>query len=136
MKPVVQEEKTGCAIASAATIAGVSYQEVKRIANEMGIYASDSALWSQTDYVRKLLGKLGIKTENKEMPFTNWDALSDCALLSIKWHQVNGKAYWHWVVFVRDSENSYVLDSKKSLKSNVRTDFSRMKPKWYIKVIA
>jgi len=29
MKPVVQEEKTGCAIASAAAIAGISYQESK-----------------------------------------------------------------------------------------------------------
>lgn len=38
MKPVVQEEKTGCAIASAAAIAGISYQEAKKIANELGIY--------------------------------------------------------------------------------------------------
>jgi len=136
MKPVVQEEKTGCAIASAAAIAGVSYQDAKRIANGMGIYASDSALWSQTDYIRKLLRKLGIKTGNTEIPFTSWEKLPDCALLSIKWHQVNGKAYWHWVVFVREGDSSYVLDSKKALRSNVRTDFGRMKPKWYIKVIA
>ncbi len=136
MKPVVQEEKTGCAIASAAAIAGISYQEAKKIANELGIYANDSALWSETNYICKLLEKLGIKTENKEVPFTGWDALPGCALLSIKWHQVNGKPYWHWVVFVREGESSYVLDSKKSLKTNIRTDFGRMEPKWYIKVIA
>ena len=136
MKPVVQEEKTGCAIASAAAIAGVSYQDAKRIANGMGIYASDSALWSQTGYIRKLLRKMGIKAGNTEIPFTSWETLPDCALLSIKWHQVNGKAYWHWVVFVREGDSSYVLDSKKALRSNVRTDFGRMKPKWYIKVIA
>ena len=29
----------------------------------------------------------------------------------------------------------YVLDSKKTLRKNRRTDFGRMKPKWFIPVI-
>ena len=60
--------------------------------------------------------------------------MPDCALLAIKWHREKGKPFWHWVVFVRDGEDEYVLDSKKALKSNVRTDFGRMNPKWYIEV--
>ncbi len=134
MKPVIQEETTGCAIASAAAIAGISYQEAKKAANALGIYASDPMLWSATGYIYKLLNKLDIESENNRMPFTDWDTLPDCALLSIKWHQVNDKSYWHWVVFIREAENSYVLDSKKSLKTNIRTDFGRIKPKWYIKI--
>lgn len=43
-----------------------------------------------------------------------------------------GKPYWHWVVFIREDCYAYVLDSKKGLKRNIRTDFGRMKPKWYI----
>ncbi len=136
MKPVVQEETTGCAIACAAAIAGITYQETKKIANGIGIYAQDSALCSETSYIRKLLGILGIKTGDKEIPFSGWDKLPDCALLSIKWHEVDEKAYWHWVVFTRGTEGSYVLDSKKTLKSNKRTDFGRMNPKWYIEVFA
>jgi len=31
MEPVVQEEITGCGIASSAAIAGVSYQEAKKV---------------------------------------------------------------------------------------------------------
>ena len=133
---VIQEEKTGCAIASSAAIAGISYEEARKIANGMGIYAEDSELWSETNYIRRLLAKLGVKADNREIPFTNWESLPNCALLSIKWHLENGKPYWHWVVFVREGDRKYVLDSRKSLKSNIRTDFGRMKPKWYIEINA
>ncbi|MCW8825510.1 MAG: hypothetical protein OQK78_03700 [Gammaproteobacteria bacterium] len=134
MKPVIQQEQTGCAIASSAAIAGITYPAAKKIANNLGIYADDSKLWSETDYIRKLLAQLGVETAKREKPFTGWDELPDCALLSTKWHLEKGRAYWHWVVFVRDDEHQYVLDSKKSLRSNVRTDFGRIKPKWYIEV--
>ena len=134
MKPVIQQEKTGCAIASSAAIAGISYTKTKQLANNLGITASDSTLWSSTKPVRAILKKLGIKTSASEIPFKNWQTLPDCALLAIKWPKEKGKAYWHWVVFVRESEKEYVLDSKKSLATNVRTDFGRMKPKWFIKV--
>ncbi len=134
MKPVIQQENTGCAIASSAAIAGISYVRAKRIASELGIVATDSALWSETTHIRSLLKKLGIKAANKETPFRNWSSLPDKALLAIKWHLENGKPYWHWVVFVRDKHGAVVLDSKKSLTSNIRTDFGRIRPKWYIKI--
>ncbi len=134
MMPIIQEEKTGCAIASVAVISGMSYMKAKKLANSIGIYAEDSALWSETNYIRRLLKKLQIKTSRKKIPFDDWSSLPDCALLSIKWHLQNGKPYWHWVVFIRENNNVYVLDSKKSLKTNVRKDFGRMKPKWFIEV--
>ena len=52
MKPVVQQEITGCGIASVAALAGVTYREAKAVANRLGIYAEDSSLWSDTRYVR------------------------------------------------------------------------------------
>jgi len=134
MNPVIQEEETGCAIASAAALAGITYAEAKTVANNIGIYVEDSSLWSETNYIRQLLDELGIKIGEDETPFTTWDSLPDRALLSIKWHLENGTPYWHWVVFVRETGHSYVLDSKKGLKSNIRTDFWRMKPKWYIEL--
>ncbi len=136
MKPVIQQEQTGCAIASSAAIAGISYTKAKQIASRLGITAKDSTLWSSTRPVCRILKELGIKTGASETPFKNWESLPDCALLAIKWHRENGIAYWHWVVFVRESGKEYVLDSKKSLTKNIRTDFGRMKPKWFIKVIA
>jgi ABC-type bacteriocin/lantibiotic exporter with double-glycine peptidase domain len=136
MKPVIQEEITGCGIASSAAIAGISYKEAKKLANSMGIYAEDQSLWSDTEYIRRLLAKLGFRTRKGEIPFKSWETLPNCALLSIKWHIENGKPFWHWVIFVRESGKQYVLDSKKALKNNIRTDFGRMKPKWYIEVRA
>ena len=134
MKPIVQEEMTGCAIASSAAIAGISYVEAKTVANRLGIFANDETLWSETNYIRSLLNELGVSIDNCENEFSGWESLPDCSLLAIKWHKEKGKPFWHWVVFVRDGEDEYVLDSKKALKSNVRTDFGRMNPKWYIEV--
>ena len=134
MKPVVQLERTGCGIASVAALAGLSYPKTKAIANSLGIYAHDERLWSKTVHVRKLLKHLGIKSGSREIPFRSWEALPDLALLSIKWHLEKGRPYWHWVVFVRDNGRSCVLDPKKSLQTNRRTDFGRMKPKWYIPI--
>ncbi len=67
MKPVVQEEKTGCGIASVAAILGKTYSEMKEIANVMGIYASDESLWSDTRYVRRMLSASGIETSPDEI---------------------------------------------------------------------
>jgi len=136
MKPVVQEEITGCGIASSAAIAGITYKEAKAIANSIGIYAEDQSLWSDTQHIRKLLAKLGIKVNKEEKSFKGWASLPDCALISLKWHLENGKPYWHWSVFIREGGSEYVLDPKKALKTNIRTDFGRMKPKWYIEVNA
>jgi len=37
-------------------------------------------------------------------------------------------------VFVREGGEASVLDSKRSLRHHRRTDFGRMRPKWYIPV--
>tara|TARA_Y100001949_G_scaffold175231_1_gene184549 strand:- start:660 stop:1118 length:459 start_codon:yes stop_codon:yes gene_type:complete len=134
VKPVVQEEKTGCGIASAANIVGKTYGEMKQIANGMGIYAEDESLWSDTRYVRTLLSRFGVTTSDGEIPFTTWQALPDLALLSIKHHRENGTDFWHWVVFSREEGVECVLDSASYLESNRRTDFDAMTPKWFIEV--
>ena len=38
-------------------------------------------------------------------------------------------------MFNSEGDHSFVLDSNLSLKSNLRRDFWRMKPKWYLDVI-
>ncbi len=134
MHPVVQEEVSGCGIAACAALAGLSYADARRTANRIGIHAEDPTLWSDSAHVRTLLSTLGISTAQEETPFVSWQSLPDKALLAIKWHLEGGKPFWHWVVFVRQGEDTFVLDSKKGLKSPVRRDFGRMKPKWYLEV--
>lgn len=134
MKPVVQLERTGCGIASVAALAGVRYKAAQRSARRLGIVATDERLWSETGCVRRLLAHYGLSAHEAEMPFVSWSALPAKALLAIKWHRDRRRSYWHWVVFVRTHERAYVLDSTSALKRHVRTDFGRMKPKWFIAV--
>jgi len=134
MKPIVQLERTGCGIAAVATLAGASYRETQRLADRLGISADDSMLWSGTRYVRRMLLEYEIQSASTEVPFTSWEALPDLALLAVKWHKERGRAFWHWVVFSRGSDGPVVLDSKRSLRNHKRTDFGRMKPKWFTPV--
>lgn len=134
MKPVIQQDPTGCGIACVATLARITYKQAKGTATKIGISHDDHKLWSETDYVRKLLAQYKIKISTRQGSFKGWDKLPDCALLAIKWHVEDGASYWHWTVFVRERKESYVLDPAGHLKNNRRTDFRRMKPKWFIEV--
>ncbi|WP_417528843.1 hypothetical protein [Marinomonas shanghaiensis] len=132
ISPIIQEETTGCGIASVANVVGKSYAEMKALANSMGIYASDTSLWSDTQYVRHMLSRVGVEATENEILFESWGALPDLALLAIKHHQEEGRDFWHWVVFKRVDGRDLVLDSASYLTSNIRTDFNTMQPKWYI----
>lgn len=133
-KPVIQEETTGCGIASVANILGKTYADMKKRANAMGIHASDPSLWSDTQHVRRMLSSAGMETSSEEIPFESWDSLPDLALLSIKHHREDDRDFWHWVVFRRLDGRPFILDSASYLPSNIRTDFSAMHPKWFIEV--
>lgn len=79
MKIVLQEEPSGCGIACVAMLAERSYEEVKRLANGMGIFAEDERLYSETAYVRRLLAAYGVQVLDRETPFASWEALPDRA---------------------------------------------------------
>ena len=115
IKPVVQQDKTGCGIASVAALAGVPYQRVRRAAQSLGISVDDPRLWSDTIYVRWLLRRFRISASPRQAPFRSWQALPNLAMLAIKWHKENGKPFWHWTVFVREGQRSWVVDPKKAL---------------------
>jgi len=132
-KAVIQIDPTGCGIASVATIARISYLRAKRVAARLGIFAHDERLWSDPSYVRRLLLEFGFAAA-QPATFRSWDALPDLALLATKWHVTDGHPFWHWVVFERENDRATVLDSKQSLIRNNRTDFGRIKPKWFMAV--
>ena len=134
IRPVIQEDTTGCGLACIATLAGKRYQQVKQVAGQLGINVQDTQLWSDTKYVRRLLTHFGISASPYTNPFKSWDTLPTHALLAIKWHKSHNGASWHWVVFWRGSKGPVVLDPKQSLQNNARTDFGRMKPKWFLTI--
>ncbi|MGX2029675.1 hypothetical protein [Methylocaldum gracile] len=134
MKPVIQEEITGCGIANVAALVGVTYKQAKAVANSLGIFAEDRRLWSETHHVRTLLRQFGLDASPDESLFQSWESLPTLALLSTRWHLEQGRPFWHWAVFWRGPRGPVVLDSKKALASHVRTDFWRIRPKWFIEV--
>lgn len=133
MEVVIQEEPTGCGIASVANIVGLSYADVKHRANSIGIFSEDKTLYSDTGYVRKLLQEFGFQAASSEMPFESWSQLPDLALLATKYHLEAEKPYWHWAVYKRENPPC-VLDSSTSLTKNKIIDLSDINPKWYISV--
>ncbi len=128
MQPIIQEDKTRCGFASVATLAGVIYPQVKRVAAQLGIEVQNSQLWSGTTYVLTLLTHYGLSTSPNKKPFESCDNLPSLALLAIKWPSKGTQAIWHWVIFWREQEGSVVLDSKQSLQKHIRIDFGKMKP--------
>ena len=134
MKPVIQEDSTGCGLASVATLAGVSYQHTKTVACKLEIKVQDPQLWSDTRYVRKLLAHYGLSASRNTTTFKSWDNLPPVTLLAIKWHRKKNCAFWHWVVFYRGRQGPMVFDPKRELRTHRRTDFGRIKPKWFIMI--
>lgn len=135
MKVVIQEESSGCGIASVALLAGVSCQQAKEKARSFGIFAEDEKLWSTTDYVRRLLREYSIPASHEEAPFISWSTLPDSALISLKWRLENSKPFWHWSVFHRTQSETVINGPAACLENNRRTDFENMKPKWFIETV-
>jgi len=131
---VVQQDPTGCAFASIAALAGVRYAAVKGAAEALGISVTEPSLWGGTVLVRRLLHRFGLRAAAKTEPFRTWGALPEVALLATKWHEERGIPCWHWAVFIRTPSGPSVLDSKKALRRHRRTDFGRIKPKWFWRV--
>jgi ABC-type bacteriocin/lantibiotic exporter with double-glycine peptidase domain len=134
IKTVIQQEATGCGLASVAMLAGKSYQDIRSKANRLGIFAEDEKLWSDTDHVRRLLKSYKIEAANVETDFTSWEALPNLALLAIKYRLENGRPFWHWTVFQRIGTKQTVHDPAAYLEMNDRDDFHDMQPAWFIKI--
>ena len=69
MKPVIQEDRTGCGLASVATLAGVSYQHVKTVEGQLGIDVKDAKPWSDTQYFQKVLTSYGLSVSTQTTTF-------------------------------------------------------------------
>lgn len=135
IQTVVQQHESGCGLACVAMLSGRSYAAVRQRAAQLGIVAEDERLWSQTDYVRCLLADCGVAIAAEEQPFVSWDHLPDLALLAIKYRRIEGRPFWHWVVFCRRHGQPLVLDPAAYLDCNERRDFDAMAPQWFIPVV-
>lgn len=133
IRRVKQDDRTGCGIACIAIITGESYERIRSLAINELRFSEDGPFYTQVSHLKILASKFGIELPQRIRKFKNWESLPDVAIVAINYCKESHT--WHWVVYRREKDSQYVIDPKKSVKSNKRTDFGRMKPKWFLPVI-
>jgi len=114
-------------------IASVSYSDVKKAAKDELGYTDDDYFYTGTKELRHLAANYGIELGKRRRPFKSFDFLPETSILAINYKEK--EETWHWVVYRNTGANRFVYDPKRSIKTNKRTDFNRMRPKWHIPVI-
>lgn len=127
LRRIIQQDRNGCGLACVAMLAGISYRQACAIAEQRGWYADIRKNGMPTHRLRKLLRDSGVRT-NPAVRTSRWERFSDLAIVCTN---------SHWAVFQRNKAGvERVFDSNASLKNGIRTDFSRIRPVFYIEVIS
>lgn len=144
-----QENQRGCGLACVAMICDVPYKAVRKEFIEQNgepeydyspIRGSTTKRYGTTSTdLHLLFAANDVKSNQKLLSFKGWDKLPDICILSVNHRKelMGGtkRSMWHWVVY--DGINEVVYDpyiyNDKS-RSNIRKDYKRMRPKYYLRV--
>ena len=126
MKRIVQQDETDCGIACIAMLAGKSYKNVRDVAVNECDLEFKGELYTDTAALAGLGTKYKLEIGGRRLKFKEFEHLPDTALLVMDLHKENRKSYWHWAIFQRESGREFVLDPKKSIKSDKRTGLKRI----------
>jgi hypothetical protein len=135
IRRIVQKDSTGCGLACAAMLAGITYLQAKSKAIELGVVPDDNGhYYTESWQLRPLISALG-GYSSKGRNVSRWGSITCLSIVGINYRAPKGKdPTWHWVVYVPDDNGGYVLDPMGHVKSARRTDFIRMRPYRYIPV--
>lgn len=131
LQQVIQQDRTGCGIACVATIACTSYSKVRHMACIQFGWREDGVFYTMSLHLARLLDSLGY-TAGRGRAVRHWESLPNLAIVAINPHKEDSG--WHWVVFVRDDGNAYVIDPRSKRKR--RTDFGRMRLRSCIPILS
>jgi len=62
----------------------------------------------------------------------HWSSIQCVSIVAINFRESSN--CWHWVVYVPDENQGYVLDPHKKIKNDKRVDFSRMRLRSYMPI--
>lgn len=143
-----QLNKRGCGLACVAMICDIPYRKVQqdfeKIYGEPGYSYSTRTKNTCKDYrtdvtgLRYLFEENGVRCGRRLMKFKGWEKLPDICVLAVFVRQETIGGYtserWHWTVY--DREQNVVLDPYQYnwKPSGIRTDYKRLRPKYYVKV--
>ena len=132
IKRVIQEDSTGCWIACIAMVAGISYAEAKQITlNNEILKKSVKNFYTTTKDLVNFLNSIGIES-SKGRKVRYWSSINTISIVGINFLETTDT--WHWVLFIPNEDTGYVLDPSKRVKTEKRTDFSRMRLRSYIPI--
>ncbi len=134
IRRIVQKDRTGCGLACIAMLAECEYSQVKKAYLELFERASNDEYYTRAPDLRKLGQAFSLDIGGRRRKFKNFQDLPKLAILAINYREDEGT--WHWVVFCRTADEKFVLDPKKSVKSERRTDFGRLakNTRWFVSV--
>jgi len=124
MRRVIQRDITGCGLACIAMLSGKSYSEVRKKAMDKLGFEDHGVFYTNTSQLVSLGREFSLNLGKRRRKFKGYDALPNIAILAINYREKSDT--WHWVIYHKSSTKEYVLDPKKSIKNNKRTDLSRI----------
>ena len=141
MRRIIQKDTTGCGIACVAMLTRQPYSKIKELLLKMPGFTEDDYFYTDASDLRALVlaaSKHKVILAKRMRKFTCWSNIPDKSLLAIKYKKGKNKqkSRWHWVVFNRINNSEYVVDPSKSVETNKRTDFIKIKVKWHLPVFS
>lgn len=131
IKRILQEDATGCGLACVAMIVGKTYAEVKKMALDNGILEEKRTFYTISSDLINLLDCFNFKAQ-RGRKVNHWSSVQTVSIVAINFRESNKS--WHWVVYVPDENQGYVIDPHKKIKNDKRVDFSRMRLRSYIPI--
>ncbi|HFD32939.1 MAG TPA: hypothetical protein ENJ28_09580 [Gammaproteobacteria bacterium] len=133
MRRIKQADPTGCGLACIAMLASSDYNNVREVAIKQLGFNDSGTFHTSTKDLRELARKFKIELGKRRRKFKRFEGLPETAILAI--NHMDASDTWHWVVYRRRSNDTFVYDPKKSIKTNKRRDFGHIKARWYLPVI-
>jgi len=124
VRRIIQQDTTGCGLACIAMLAKTSYKKVKALAIKNLDFDNDGEFYTNTKDLVFLGKNYSIEIGSRRRKFKGYGHLPDKAILAINYKESSDT--WHWVIYHRTRNEEYVLDPKKSIKTNKRTDLTRI----------
>ena len=131
IKRIIQDDASGCGLACVAMIVGATYAEVKKVALDNGILEEKRTFYTISRDLISLLNYFNFKAE-RGRKVSHWSSIQSLSIVAINFRESSNS--WHWVVYVPDENQGYVLDPHKKIKKEQRRDLSRMKLRSYIPI--
>jgi len=105
MRRVFQDDENGCGVACVAMIAGITYDDARRI-----IFKHRRGTYTNTTDLRRALKRLHVRIAGRMTPLGTLDyrRLREQAILKVNLYR---GGTWHWVVW--DPRRKIILDPQR-----------------------